>query len=102
MRQQKGAYIMGIPQDILSKLPLTDEQKGQLAQLGNAEDIKKFLMDHHIELPGNMGDVVNGIAGKASSIPEGAGSAVKGILDNTDIDEKIMDGLKGFGGLGKK
>lgn len=84
-------------QNILSKIQLTDEQKAQISKLGNPEDIKKFLSEHHIEIPENMQGLVSGVVAKASTMPADAGNAVKGILDNTDIDEKIMGGIKNIG-----
>lgn len=93
---------MDIQKDIIAKLPLNDEQKAQVAKLGSLDDIKRFLSENHIEVPAGMSGIVSGIADKAGAIPEGAGDAVKGVLDSTDIDEKLMGGIKNLGGFGKK
>lgn len=117
---------MDIQKDIISKLSLSDQQKRQIASLANPAEIGKFLKEHSIHVPedvkkllGNAAGAVQGASGivgtEAKKVAQGAGKATKGAgravagkagdvgsmihdaLDKTDVDEKLMGGLKGFG-----
>ena len=99
---------MDIQRDIISKLRLTDQQKTQLAKLSDPSDISRFLREHRINVPSEVQSLLGGVAGatkvgagRAETAAKGAAGKAsdmaKSMLDKTDLDERLMDGIKGFG-----
>lgn len=111
---------MDIQKDILSKINLTDSQKRQIASLGsNAGAISKFLEEQNIKVPAEIRGALGNIAGTTKAAGKGVangahgaakqvkgasqgatdamGDMLKGVLDSTDLDEKILGNIPGFG-----
>lgn len=106
---------MDIQRDIISKLNLSEQQRREILKMGNPAEIGKFLKSHNISVPQDVQKLLGNIPGAASAAGAEAvrlgkqaapavkgkagdiGGMVKGALDSTDLDEKLIGGIKGLG-----